>query len=67
MYIGEGVPYVHGGGGYPMYIGEGGTLCTLLPFAEGSQFQLHPSGSAGWTRSGEDLGKFGLEKAILPF
>ena len=28
-------------------------------------FQLHPSGSAGWTLSGEDLGKFGLEKAIL--
>ena len=28
VYIGEGVPYVHGVGGYPMYIGLGGTLCT---------------------------------------
>ena len=24
MYIGEGVPYVRRGGGYPTYIGEGG-------------------------------------------
>ena len=29
MYIGEGVPYVHRGGGYPMYIGEGGTMYTF--------------------------------------
>ena len=36
-----------------------------MPSAEGSQFQLHPSWSAGWTLSGEDLGKFGLEKAIF--
>ena len=59
-----------------MYIWGGGTLCTLLgrnrdragvPSAEGSQFQLHPSWSAGWTLSGEYLGKFGLEKAILGY
>ena len=37
----------------------------VVPSAEGSQFQLHPSWSAGWTLSGEDLGKFGLEKAIF--
>ena len=50
-------PYVHRGGGYPMYtFGQ-----------KSSQFQLHPSGSAGWTLSGEDSGKFGLEKAILGY
>ena len=35
--------------------------------AEGSQFQLHPSWSAGWTLPIEDLGKFNLEKAILGY
>ena len=56
---GGGVPYLH----FWAEIGNraGG------PSAEGSQFQLHPSGSAGWTLSGEDLGKFGLEKAILGY
>ena len=59
MYIGEGVPYVH-------FWAEIGNRAGV-PSAEGSQFQLHPAGSAGWTLSGEDLGKFGLEKAILGY
>ena len=68
MYVGE--------GGYPMYIGEGVPYVHFwaeignragVPSAEGSQFQLHPSWSAGWTFSGEDLGKFGLEKDILGY
>ena len=36
-----------------------------IPSTEGSQFQFHPSWSAGWTLSGEDSGKCGLEKAIF--
>ena len=59
MYIGEGVPYVH-------FWAEIGNRAGV-PSAEGSQFQLHPSWSAGWTLSGAHLGKFGLEKAILGY
>ena len=60
-----GVPYAHRGGGYPMYTFGQKSGTEPVPSSEGSQFQLHPSGSAGWTLSGEDLGKFGLEKANL--
>ena len=53
-------------GGYPMYT-FGQKSGTEPENAEGSQFHLHPSWSVGWTLSGEDLGKFGLEKAILGY
>ena len=56
MYIGEGVRYVHF---WAEIVNRAGA-----PSAEGSQFHLHPSWSAGWTPSGDDLGKCGLEKAI---
>ena len=59
MYIGEGAPYVHFGAEIGNRAG--------VPSAVGSQFHLHPSWTAGWTLSGEDLGKFGLEKAILEY
>ena len=36
-------------------------------YPEVSQFQLRPSGSAGRALFAEDLGKFGLEKAILGY
>ena len=60
----------HDGGGGAGITPEG-TLCTLLaeienragvPSAEGSQCQLHPAWSAGWTLSARS--KFGL---IEPF
>ena len=56
-----------------MYIGEGVHFWAEIgnragvPSAEGSQFHLHPSWSAGWTLSGEDLCKCGLEKSILGY
>ena len=71
-----GVPYVHivWGGTICTYDSVPPTICTLLDInREPSRstlrrgVHLHPSGSAGWTLSGEDLGKFGLEKAILGY
>ena len=59
MYIGYPLPYVHF---WAEIVNRAG-----VPSAEGSQFHLHPSGSAGRTLPGEDLGKFGLEKAILGY
>ena len=34
MYIGQGVPHVHMGGGYHMYIGEGGGVPDVHFWAE---------------------------------
>ena len=59
MYIRYPLPYVHF---WAEIVNRAGVLS-----AEGFQFHLHPSGSAGWTLSGEDLGKFGLEKGILGY
>ena len=66
---------VHREGGIVCTYGGGGVL--YLPFSaeilnrakirlrEGSQFEFHPSWTAGWTLNGEDLGILGLEKTIL--
>ena len=59
MYIGEGVPYVHF---WAEIVNR-----VKVPSTEGSQSHFHSSPSAGWTLSGEDLGKFGLENAILGY